>query len=183
MNINSLLPDAGYRIHAETTVRARPQQVWNELLALTMRDLPCSFALTLLRHAPAVLTRRERLPSRDETFLAATPIPVVFTDAPHLIVSAGVSQPWRLFGGERPPVISGDEFAGWHEPGWVKVAMQFRIEPQGPDSRLMTETRISATDDRSARLFAPYWYTIRAGSVMIRREAIHTVATRAGGCS
>jgi hypothetical protein len=44
---------------------------------------------------------------------------------------------------------------------------------------LSTETRILATDPRTRRSFAAYWFLIRAGSGAIRREVLRVVAGRA----
>ena len=42
-----------------------------------------------------------------------------------------------------------------------------------------TETRILATDPRTRRFFAVYWFLIRASSAAIRREVLRVVARRA----
>jgi hypothetical protein len=44
---------------------------------------------------------------------------------------------------------------------------------------LSTETRILATDPRTQRAFALYWFLISVGSRAIRREVLRIVARRA----
>jgi hypothetical protein len=44
---------------------------------------------------------------------------------------------------------------------------------------LRTETRMLATDPRTRRAFAVYWFFICAGSGAIRREVLRIVAHRA----
>ena len=176
MDLDDVLPLPRWRIAASRLIDASPDTVWAALIDLPMRSIPAGFGLTLLRHLPAVLARRERRVRADDTFLNATPIPVVFADRPAAVISAGASQAWKFGGGSTPPLVSGEHFAGWASPGWLKVAMGFRLEAVGAGTLLSTETRITATDARTARAFAPYWWAIRAGSVLIRREVIRAVA-------
>src|SRR5260370_22840309 len=85
-------------------------------------------------------------------------------------VSAGLSQAWRLLGGLAPPRLDGAALRAWWAPGWIKVEMEFRLEPAAAGTLLSTETRILATDPSSRRFFAAYWFLIRASSAAIRRE-------------
>jgi len=85
-------------------------------------------------------------------------------------VSAGLSQARRLLGGLAPPRLDGAALRAWSDPGWIKVAMEFRLEPAPAGALLSTETRILATDPSSRRFFAVYWFLIRASSAAIRRE-------------
>jgi hypothetical protein len=57
--------------------------------------------------------------------------------------------------------------------------MEFRVEPTAAGTRLSTETRVTATDPRTRRLFAAYWFFIRPGSSAIRREVLRVVGDRA----
>lgn len=185
--LDELLPDPAYRISAQVVVQAPIEVVWRELLALPMSALPIGYALTLLRHLPDVLARNEPRVRGGDTFLDATPIPVVVAHAPRLVVSAGPSQAWKAFGSAKPPVLSADELREWRRPGWIVVAMSFALrELPGGGTLLSTETRVRATDPRTARVFAPYWWLIRAASALIRREvlaAVRRASERAGANS
>jgi hypothetical protein len=44
---------------------------------------------------------------------------------------------------------------------------------------LSTETRVLATDPKTRRAFAAYWFVIRPSSSAIRREVLKVVARRA----
>jgi len=181
MDITTLLPGARYRIAAQSIIAAAPPVVWKELVELPMSALPVGFLLTLVRHFPDVAAGNEKRVRGTSTFLDATPIPVVVEDEPFLIVSAGPSQAWKLLGGTTGPALTAAQFVGWEEPGWIKVAMQFELTDLGSDrgTLLSTETRIAATDAGTARLFAPYWWMIRASSALIRREVVAKVKKRA----
>ena len=73
-----------------------------------------------------------------------------------------------------------DLFATLAEPGYAKVAMNFRVEPRGVEACVLhTETRVFATDAASRRAFTPYWRTIYPGSALIRRMWLRAVKARA----
>ena len=57
--------------------------------------------------------------------------------------------------------------------------MGFRLESSRAGTVLSTETRVVATDPRTRRAFAAYWFVIRGSSSMIRREVLRVVAHRA----
>jgi hypothetical protein len=54
----------------------------------------------------------------------------------------------------------------------------FELEALGDGTRLSTETRVQPTDT-AARAFRPYWWAIRAGSGLIRRDVLRAVRRRA----
>jgi hypothetical protein len=58
--------------------------------------------------------------------------------------------------------------------------MNFRVqESQLALCVVSTETRVWATDERTARTFALYWWTIRLGSGLIRRMWLRAIRRRA----
>jgi hypothetical protein len=61
----------------------------------------------------------------------------------------------------------------------LRAAIDLRIEPDDEGSRLVTETRIQATDQAARRRFACYWRLIRLGSAVIRRDLLAAIAGRA----
>ena len=78
------------------------------------------------------------------------------------------------------------KFRALGAPGYAKAVMNFRIEDEGGGwTRLVTETRIFATDDHARRRFAAYWRTIYPGSALIRRMWLRAIRARAeaGGSS
>ena len=77
------------------------------------------------------------------------------------------------------PHLDAGALRAWSQPGWIKVAMEFRLESTPAGTVLSTETRILATDPRTRRSFAAYWFLIRASSGAIRREVLRVVAGRA----
>jgi hypothetical protein len=173
------VPNPRYRISHARLVGAPPPVVWDELFQITLSALPVGRVLMGVRYLPARLAGRKRATLSGRTFLDVTPIPVLFADQPHVVISAGLSQAWRLLGGSTPPTMDAAALRGWSRPGWIKVGMEFRLEATPGGTLLSTETRVLATDPRTQRLFAPYWFVIRAGSAMIRHEVLRAVARRA----
>jgi hypothetical protein len=179
MNLDDLIPDPQYRISHSRVVGAPPGVVWDELHGVTMSALPLGRALEAVRLLPARLSGRKHQPLARRSFLEVTPIPVLFSERPVVVISAGLSQAWRLLGGSTPPPLDAGGLRGWSGPGWIKVGMEFRLEPTRLGTLLSTETRILATDARTRRAFAAYWFLIRPSSGSIRREVLRTVAHRA----
>ena len=153
--------------------------VWNELHRVTMSALPLGRALEEVRLLPARLAGRKHRPLAGRTFLDVTPIPVIFSERPRVVISAGLSQAWRLLGGAIPPRLDAAALRAWSQPGWIKVGMEYRLTSTEAGTLLSIETRILATDPNTRRAFAAYWFFIRPSSAAIRREVLRIVASRA----
>jgi hypothetical protein len=91
-----------------------------------MSALPLGHALEGLRLLPARVSGRKHQPLASRTFLDVTPIPVLFSERPHIVISAGLSQAWRLLGGLTPH-LNAAALRAWSQSGWIKVAMEFRL--------------------------------------------------------
>jgi hypothetical protein len=183
MTLDEVIPGPRHRMCHSRAVRAAPAVVWDELVRVTMSALPLGRALEGLRLLPARLAGRPHEPWAARTFLDVVPIPVLYSEPPRIVISAGLSQAWRLLGGPAPPRLDAAALRAWAQPGWIKVAMEFRLEPAPPGTVLSTQTRVLATDPSSGRAFAAYWLVIRAGSGAIRREVLRVVAQRAESSS
>jgi hypothetical protein len=179
MNLDEVIPNPQYRIRHSRAVAAPPGVVWDELNQVTMSVLPLSWALEAVRLLPARLSGTKHQPLAGRSFLDITPIPVLFSDRPDVVISAGLSQAWRLSGGLTPPHLDAAALRAWSQPGWIKAGMEFRLEPTPLGTLLSTETRVLATDPRSRREFATYWFLIRPAAGAIRCEVLRTVAHRA----
>ncbi|HEV7517478.1 MAG TPA: hypothetical protein VGR07_14350 [Thermoanaerobaculia bacterium] len=85
---------------------------------------------------------------------------------------------------ERSGLLSPAGFAALDRPGYAKAAINFRVEDDGNGwSRLVTETRVYATDASARRRFATYWRIIVPGSALIRRMWLAAVRDRAEGAA
>jgi hypothetical protein len=170
--LDDVLPVYRHRERHAARIAAAPDVVWNALHSVPSSDLRLTRVLTTIR-AP-----RRGLPA-DRRFLEAflaRGYRALRTDPPRALVAGGASQPWRLRGGETADVEDLDGFRAFARPGFVLIAASFELEPLGDGTRLSTETRVQPTDAAAARAFRPYWWAIRAGSGLIRRDLLR--ATR-----
>jgi hypothetical protein len=90
------------------------------------------------------------------------------------LVVAGIGRFWTPSGGLRR-VRGREHFTDFREPGYAKVAFNFRLG----DGELSTETRIGATDQHARRRFGLYWLAVRPGSGLIRRGWLGSIEKRA----
>jgi hypothetical protein len=180
MDLDDVVPMPEHVTSQSRLVAAPPEVVWEELRTVALSSLPLSALLIGVRFLPALLRRPARRLPLDRSFVDVLPIPLLSVEPPTALVHGGLLQPWRMTGGERAPELDATEVLAFDEPGWVKVAMEFRLAPaDGNGTLLRTETRVAATDPTSALLFSAYWLVVRPGSSTIRREVLATVAHRA----
>jgi hypothetical protein len=100
-------------------------------------------------------------------------------DPPRTLVAGAATQSWRLRGGETADVVDLDGFRAFARRGFILIATSFELEELGDGTRLSSETRVQPTDAAAARAFRPYWWAIRGGSGLIRRDVLHAVRRRA----
>lgn len=86
-----------------------------------------------------------------------------------------VGKPWSPKGGTRRV----EDFVGFAEPGYAKMAVDLRALPDGDGSRLETETRVYLTDASARRRFRAYWLVVRPFSGLVRRSWLRAAKRRA----
>ena len=75
--------------------------------------------------------------------------------------------------------IDAESFKKFNSTGYAKAVWNFAIQPDGPDLRLSTETRVKCTDSESRRWFGFYWMLVRPFSGLIRMEMLRLIKNRA----
>src|SRR5260370_8287638 len=105
ITLDEVVPHPQYRMTQCRTVSAPPAAVWDELCRVTMSALPLGRALEGARLLPARLAGRKHRPLAGRTFLDVTPIPLLFSERPQVVISGGLSQPWRRLAGPPPPLL------------------------------------------------------------------------------
>ena len=94
------------------------------------------------------------------------------------LVLGAATQPWLADVVFRP--LEPDEFAGFREPGYVKIAWTLRADPAGSGQSLFSiETRVQATEPLARRNFRRYWALVSAGIAMIRWISLRLTKTEA----
>lgn len=84
-----------------------------------------------------------------------------------LFIAGAYCQPWQGEVVFHP--LTGESFARFAEPGYVKIAWTLETTPEGPTSCLLAaETRVVATDETARARFLPYWRWARFGIYAIR---------------
>ena len=104
---------------------------------------------------------------------------VLLADDPprEIVVGSAVVAPrgFRLEGAPTPQM-----FKNVNRPGFAKATMNFLVVPDGPSAcRVITETRVFATDRSTLRRFTSYWRVIYPGSAILRITWLRAVKARA----
>jgi hypothetical protein len=191
--LDEIMPAWQFGERHETLIHADAARVERSIRAVTAREIRLFRLLTWIRNP--------RLPSSrgPESILAPS------ADRPILEVALGsgfmmlAEEPQRemVFGTlvlvprelrQLPPEelqrlrreFTPAAFAALDKPGYAKAVMNFRLEDAGGGwTRVVTETRVFATDDHARRRFAAYWRTIYPGSALIRRMWLRAIRARA----
>jgi hypothetical protein len=160
--IDRVLPAWDRRERHSIRIAAPAERVWQACRELRSDDIPLTRALMRVRRGG----RRGRGGPILDQFL-----PLASEPGRELVVGL-MGRPWRLR-------LDAGDFATYAAPGSVRMATDFRIEPDGDGCRLSTETRVQAVDARARRVFGLYWLAIRPGSGLIRRDMLRAVKRRA----
>jgi hypothetical protein len=183
--LDRLVPSFQAAERHSTTIAASADHVWAALAQVTVGELRLFRLLTGLRVLPGRLLGRPRARFDAEEPLLGWAVRFGFTilgeDAGRELVVGAIGQPWRLSGGRGMAVAGGDDFAGFDQAGYAKMAANFQLAPIAGDRaiQLSTETRVACTDASSARRFARYWWLIRPASGTIRRSWLTAIKRRA----
>ena len=183
--LDRLLPSFQVSERHRVVIAASPDQVWAALSQVTMGELRLFRLLMGVRVLPGRLVRSPRARLDAEEALLGWAVRFGFTilgeNAMRELVFGAIGQPWRLAGGRSAAVAGGDDFAAFDQPGYAKLAANFRLAPTvgGSAIQLSTETRVACTDPASARRFARYWWLIRPASGAIRRSWLAAIKRRA----
>lgn len=166
------LPDAPFAERHERVLHAPPEQIWSDLMSLRLTDLSVSRLLVRVRY----LGRPQAEPA---PMVQQGPVVVLSVEPGHRWVGGRIAQPWRLRPRAAPDPADLNELAVYAEPGWLKMGLEFVLEPVGTDRTVLTTTTLCApTDPNARRRFAPYWRLIRPFSGLIRRDILATMARR-----
>jgi hypothetical protein len=157
-------------VHSRKTA-ASPSALWGAVHGLRADEL------TAMRILMGIRTLGRRAGNADQTVLEGFKrmgFQEVAQEPERELVVVGIGQFWKPSGGLRK-VASKEEFLRFQDPGYAKVAFNFRIQ----NGELSTETRIAGTDAQARRRFGLYWLLVRPGSGLIRREWLRALDRRA----
>jgi hypothetical protein len=180
--LDDFLPEYQFSERHVVRIHASPDRVSAALREVTSNDIKTMDTLTRLRAMAGGRFVRGSSP------LAARPILEILKnprsgflplheDAREIVMGM-VGRPWS--NGPRPKIEDAAGFGAFNAPGSVKIAFNLLVEDEGAGwSRVVTETRIRATDDSARRTMGRYWRVIYPGSGMIRRMWLNAIRDRA----
>lgn len=185
MLIDRYLPAFDVSHICEESVAAPPEAVYTAIKETDLRDPIIDF-LFALRELPLRLARRLRgeapppAPRRvmlgDVQQLGPGFVQLAEEPGTELVIGA-VGQFWhRDYGGR---TVSADEFIGFQEPGFAKLAMGLVVRAAGAGSIVSYEARTATTDDAARRKFRIYWRLIAPGVALVMRRALRRIKARA----
>jgi hypothetical protein len=177
--LDRFLPGWQFNERHGTTIDAPPDAVWRAIREVTAGEIRFFLVLTWLRspHLPgraaeSILNPDPGRPILD-TALRTGFVLLGEEDRREVVLGAAL-EGGRFRAGLEPPT-----FRDLAQPGLAKTAMNFCVTTERLGRvRLTTETRVSATDARSRRLFAVYWRLILPGSALIRRNWLAAIQRR-----
>ncbi|WP_433331404.1 hypothetical protein [Spirillospora sp. CA-294931] len=174
--LDTFLPRPDFVERHSILIQAPPQKVWDAVHAFDLSGSRVTKALFAGRGAIARL-RHGRAQSDLPTGLnSQTPL----ADMPPHLVVRGLAGRWWTFGGDNVTLNDADEFLAFTTPGYAKATFSFElVETDDGGTRLVTETRVLATDAAARRVMGRYWLLIRPFSGAIRRIMLRRVRTLA----
>ncbi len=191
--LGEVMPEAEHHEVHDLWLDATPEDAFRALAEVTGREIRLLAPLMVLRGLPAYLTGRDIDAERDIPTLPKAGGQRIFDDLERSgfvrlaedpgreIVFGVVGRFWKLAGSVlHDTVLDRESFTSFAKPGYAKAAMSLLVRAEGRGSRLITETRIIATDPAAARSFRRYWRLIRPGSGLIRRGWLAAVRRRLG---
>ncbi|MDR3698158.1 MAG: hypothetical protein P4L56_00900 [Candidatus Sulfopaludibacter sp.] len=181
--LDVFLPTYDFQERHELTIDAPAERVREALNQVSFADIPLMQTLGRIR---ALAMGHVRVLSEAKGASPAIPIVAMIQDprsgffplddTPREFVFGLAGQPWNNAGVRLTPA----EFLLWAPPETVKIAANFLIQDAGSGrSRVITETRILASDASARGKMTKYWALIYPGSGLIRRGLLEAVRDRA----
>jgi hypothetical protein len=173
--------DWHFHMRHSKPIAAPPELVWQAMHEVGLSDLSVVQALISLRGVPARLMGRRFKASEGLTMYEGikTRFAIVTNDEPRLFEIGRIAKFWQPVPQDGPVAKDYDDFAAFSEPGYAKALMSFEFRPDGAATRMITTTRVAATDENSRRKFGAYWLLIRFGAGAIRRSMLAAAERRA----
>jgi len=176
--IDAFLPKYDFRAAYQISINAPSSTVYECLLHSDFSDLWLTRLFMTLRtgrrmprHRPGDLRQR----------LQGTGFVILEEIADDELVIGIAGRFWRPDGGRCMDLTAAD-FMEFSRPGYAKVAWNFRLRAESPESTILsTETRIQCLGPRALWKFGIYWSLVGPFSGLIRKAILQQVKTKAEG--
>lgn len=179
--IDEFAPEFQFRERHDIRIEAPAERVYAAIRSVTANEIALFQTLTWIRRfgrpgPESIMNAPERQPILDVAVKGGF---MVLADDPprEVVVGTAVIVPrgFRLEGTPTPQL-----YKDVRQPGFAKATMNFLVEPEGRSAcRVVTETRIFATDPSTLRRFTSYWRVIYPGSAILRVTWLRAVKARA----
>jgi len=180
--IDEFAPQFHFREHHTAVVAAPPERVFAAIKAVSADEIALFRLFTSIRRfgrpgPESILNAPERQPILDVA--TRTGFLMLAENPPReLVLGALVAAPRGFRPRTNKP--TGDDFIALTQPGFAKATMNFLVTDLGNGStRVDTETRVFATDDRTLRRFTAYWRIIFPGSSILRTTWLAAIKDKA----
>ncbi|WP_457030391.1 hypothetical protein [Kitasatospora sp. P5_F3] len=170
-----------FHMKHDKVIAAPPELVWQAMFEVKLSDLLVVQALIFARGVPARLTGRQFKASEGLTLFEGVKerFAIVTNDEPRKLEIGRIAQFWQPVPKDGPVAKDYEDFVAFNEPGYAKALMSFEFQPEGAGTRMITTTKVAATDEQARRKFAAYWLVIRLGAGAIRRAMLSAAERRA----
>jgi len=178
LKLDALLPNYSFNEYHEVRINASPEDVKQALQTTGVGDIPAIHLLLKIRGIENKSLNQKETSGQPAQKTFSTPDFNFFvTDSTEfisvMIINASAKTP-------PPEVTTLEQFRAFNEPGYVKVAFNFRfISLENGQTLVSTETRNYAMTKEDRRIFGRYWRIIYPGSAIIRRVWLDTLAEKA----
>ena len=178
--LDEVMPTFQFREVHSQLVAAPSDAVWAALKNIRFDDLPVAQALMRIRMAAAghftPPPQQAAKPLLDMMVAPGGGFTLLAEEPEREVVLGMVGRPWANAGVGH--VGDAAEFGTYRLPGSVRIGFNFRLQPQGANTLLSTETRIAGVDADGTRTFGRYWRAIYPGSAIMRQVWLDSVAAR-----
>lgn len=175
--IDEVLPKHDFRAAYHIRINAPAAEVYRYLLRSDFGQLWLVRLLMSLRSGKWL--SRDRVPCDLRQRLKGTGF-VVIAEVPDEELVIGVAgRFWRPDGG-RCLELTADSFTNFSRPGYAKVAWNFKLRANSPESTVLsTETRIKCFGPAALYKFRLYWSLVGPFSGLMRKAILKEVKTEA----
>src|SRR5262245_40899675 len=168
--LDAWLPDPAVRTHHRRSVDAEPDALWHAASSLRLSE-----TRTLGRLVRWRIPGLARSLTYGELF-RAYPF-TVLEEGEHHLLAGLCGRIWTL-ARDYPRLSGADAFAGWDEPGTVRVLFGHWVEEVDGGAALVSEARVQPTDRSSSLRLRALWKVIGPFERLVGAEAISAASDR-----
>jgi hypothetical protein len=167
--LDQFIPQYDHAVVYSQVLRAPPQKCFEALVDMDILQIPVIRLLIRARGLPQRVADAVRGRGA-EAKEASWPTTFRIRDLAPLgwiklgerpgseLVFGIVGKPWQPVTSRPGEPVAAEQFGGFDEPGFAKIAESTRVDPYGDRFSIVTvESRVALTDEDSRRRFRRYW--------------------------